>query len=173
MTNTNRDYLADWVKTQAPIQGFDRTRGHDGRGNPSAIEDSILTAGGELHYTNPMIRVGFFTQSKAVEYAQRVAASTGLPVSLRKHPDFDTAQDPQGRSAYYLKAGDLEVPLSRLRYLASTGKDANGKQLYSSKDYQIQVDGPGKFLFVPPTEAQAEFDYPGDLVFEPARKDGN
>jgi len=157
--NTNRDYLADWCKQQEPIQGYDQDRGNDGRGNLSGVEDVILDPGtGQLVYINPRIRVSFFTSAQATSYLNRLRADTGATVTLEKAGNFDTSIDPLGRAAYYANIDGFRYPLNRFRYFASTGKDENGKQVYSDKDYNIGVDGPGKFTY---TEIPEEQRFPG------------
>lgn len=148
--NTNRNYLADWAKAQSPIQGIDRNRGTDGRGNPSPIEDSIWNDDkGELVYINPIIRVLFFTDSVATAYHKRWIADTGMSARLVEDGDFNTSRDILGRKAYRLIGEGFNMPLSQLRHLASTGQDLNGLQSYTDKDYQISVDGPGTFSWTP------------------------
>ncbi len=143
---TNRDYLADWVKLQPPVVGYDRNRGTDGRGNLSPIEDSIINEDGELEYTNPMIRVNFFTAAEVAIYKDRLEKNVGA-VSLKINTDFVTAANE--RKAYYITINGETMPLNRVRYLASTGCDANGRQVSDDRRYKIAVDGPGTFTWTP------------------------
>lgn len=153
--NTNRNYLADWAKEQQPIQGFDRNRGTDGRGNPSPIEDSIWDGDkNELLYTNPIIRVIFFTDGQAAAYLKRWITDTGMPSKLVEDQDFNTSRDILGRKAYRMVGDGFDMPLSRLRHLASTGQNLNGAQVFADSAYQISVDGPGVFSWTP---------YPDDI----------
>lgn len=159
----DREY--NWSIEQQPIVGYDLQRGFDGRNpnNLSQIEDSQFekdgqyvsadTPGAKLVYLNPRIRFRFFTEEGAKTLTGRFVADTGLPVKVRKNAVFDTVggngplKDPLVRSAYYIDIPDVNItdyPLERLRYL-TLGKDVNGKQIYSSRDHVLGVEGPGNF----------------------------
>ena len=159
-TEPDREY--QWSSQQAPIEGYDLSRGYAGRDpkNLSVIEDSVLEDG-VLRYTNPRIRFRFFSEEDKTALVGRWTADTGLPVQVHPQNNFDTLglygpkRDPLVRVAYYLDipdAGIKDLPLERLRYL-TLGKDKNGKQLYSSWWYVLAVDGPGKFFCDPIPDA--------------------
>jgi hypothetical protein len=163
----DREY--NWSIAQPPIVGYDLQRGFDGRNpnNLSQIEDSQYqkdgqwvsadTPGAVLVYLNPRIRFRFFTNDGVISLVDRFMADTGLPVKVRRNAVFDTEgangplKDPLGRVAFYIDIPDVKItdyPLERLRYL-TLGKDVNGKQIYSSRNYVIDVEGPGKFTCEP------------------------
>lgn len=156
--NTNRDFEMDWCLNQVPIQGIDKDRGVNMSYDPpipSPIEDSILvtdpdTGKETLQYTNPRIRARFFKPGERDEMVGRAVKDLGGDVvtGWNRSAVFDTSFDVLGRGAYYLQVNGENVPLERFRYLASTGKDVNGNQVWDAAKFVVEWNGPGVFSFV-------------------------
>lgn len=151
-----------------------------------AIQDDVdkdpsLILGESKVYINPMIRQFFFTLDMAATYLGRAMADIDPQASLILMDIYNTfgpppadapnvlPPDPLGRAAYYLLVPSVSaerIPLNRLRYLASSGNDRNGVQVYDDKTYVIEVDGPGTFTYTAPVDGADE----GVLTFLPPKR---
>lgn len=165
---SNRDIEYDWVVKQPVVQGIDKTRGTDGRGTPSPIEDSILQ-GGILIYTNPRIRSRFHAKERTDRLYNMLVDGLGSDRVGKPYPDkdFDTSKDSYGRVASRLTVDGVDMPLARAFYFASFGKDANGKDIYDQDEYDLGVDKPG--VFTSTTWPGDDNFVPGEIKFIPAK----
>jgi hypothetical protein len=154
MTNTNPDYVYNWAIEQPVVEGFDLSRGTDGHGNQSPIEDSVLE-NGVLRYTNPRIRFQFYTPAEFLKQVARLKEDLGAIVGDTRTNDTFKMAEGEKRRAHDIEVDGVWYPLNQFRALSSTGTDANGVQIYDGNEYDLGVDGPGTYHAEPAPKSDA------------------
>jgi len=165
-TFSNPDLEYEWVITQPPILGIDRTRGTDGRGKPSPIEDSQII-NGKLEWMNPRIRSRFHGPERRMRLMNLLKSGLGAERvgPERQDPDFETFDD---RDATRFTIDGVDTHLGRIFALASYGKDENGKDIWDATKYDVGVDKDGAFSS--PFQPGEEGFQPNQILWTPVVK---
>jgi hypothetical protein len=136
---SNYDFLGNYAVTLNPIKGTDSQTGN------APIEISYQQ-NGKTVYPYPRVRLNFFTQAEADDFAKRLTADIGDEfVGIEKSLQYNMAGDPDERDFYYVNfKNETRLPMNALLAM-TTGLDLNGNALFDQKQYKLNVGNKGHF----------------------------
>lgn len=137
---SNYDFLGNYAVTLTPIEGTDSQTGN------GPIEIRYKDGRGKTIYPYPRVRLGFFTQAEADDYAARLTKDIGDTfVGMDISAQYDMSKDPDDRNFYYVTfKDDYRLTLAALQSM-TTGLDLNGNAIYDQKQYNLNIGNKGHF----------------------------